>query len=313
MTDGVLFYFMNMKGGQRICETSPLCGATKPPKACGFKCLFGSCAEASLPNLADEIADFSEALPAGHPIHVGIYWSGYSDCGTPSASYNFAAFETALALPSVAGVTVYADMVSTYKTVGQYKSCPTVKKGSIPPAIDKGCLVKQIFAQFTHSDSAAVASAATGPSVASAAAAAAAATPQLPRPSMTAYLVALCEWILTLDVGSNHLKGGSFTPAATYQDIFINGNLARVLLSTYKITGNDTYLAEGLRWCDTLVSLQYHIESSTGEAGGYWDTGYKTIYIADTGTAVTNLVVGCECSAAAAPAQLRSRSGSHLT
>jgi hypothetical protein len=129
--------------------------------------------------------------------------------------------------------------------------------------------------------------------------AAAAAAPQLPRPAMAAYLVALCEWILTLDLGSNHLKGGSFTPAATYQDIFINGNLARVLLSTYKITGNETYLAEGLRWCDTLVSLQYHIETSTGEAGGYWDTGYQTIYIADTGTAVTNLVVGCERSTAA--------------
>ena len=76
VTDGVLFYFMNMKGGQQLCEESPLCGAAKPPSACGFKCLFGSCAEASLPNLADEIGDFAAALPSGHPIHVGIYWSG---------------------------------------------------------------------------------------------------------------------------------------------------------------------------------------------------------------------------------------------
>ena len=76
VTDGVLFYFMNMKGGQQLCEESPLCGAAKPPSACGFKCLFGSCAEASLPNLADEIGDFAAALPSGHPIHVGIYWYG---------------------------------------------------------------------------------------------------------------------------------------------------------------------------------------------------------------------------------------------
>ena len=86
-------------------------------------------------------------MPAGHPIHVGIYWSGYSDCGTPSPKYNYNVFETALALPSVAGVTVYADLVSGYKKEGQYKKCPVVKKGAIPPAIDKGCLVKQIFGQ----------------------------------------------------------------------------------------------------------------------------------------------------------------------
>jgi hypothetical protein len=84
VTDGVLFYFMDMKHGQQICEASPLCGKIKPPKACGFKCLFGSCAEASLPNLADEIDDFRGALPHGHALHVGIYWSGYSSCGTPS-------------------------------------------------------------------------------------------------------------------------------------------------------------------------------------------------------------------------------------
>ena len=85
-----------------------------------------------------------------HPIHVGIYWSGYSSCGTPSPAYNFAAFETALAMPSVAGVTVYANLVSGYKTKGQYKDCPVIKKGAMPPpSIDKGCLVKQIFSQYS--------------------------------------------------------------------------------------------------------------------------------------------------------------------
>ena len=127
------------------------------------------------------------------------------------------------------------------------------------------------------------------------AAAAAAAPPPLPHPAMTQYLVELSDWIMTLDVGSNVLKG-DFTPAADPTHIFINGNFARVLFATYKINGNETYLAEGLRWCDTLVSLQYRIETSKGEQGGYWDTGYKTIYIADTGTAVTNLVLGYHMS-----------------
>ena len=48
-------------------------------------------------------------------------------------------------------------------------------------------------------------------------------------------------------------------------------------------TGNSTYLAEGLRWCDTFVGLQYHSVNSKGEASGYWDTGYKTVYIAARG------------------------------
>lgn len=117
----------------------------------------------------------------------------------------------------------------------------------------------------------------------------------LPRVAMTQYLVELSDWIMTLDVGSNVLKG-DFTPASTMKDIFINGNLARVLLTTAKITGNATYLAEGLRWCDTFAGLQYQIETSKGESGGYWDTGYMTIYIADTGTAVTNLILGWHMS-----------------
>lgn len=116
------------------------------------------------------------------------------------------------------------------------------------------------------------------------------------RGDMERYLVELSDWIMSLDVGSNILKGPNFTPQSDTHHIFINGNMARVLLATYRINGNTTYLAEGLRWCDSLVSLQYGIETSTGELGGYWDTGYETIYIADTGTAVTNLVLGWHMS-----------------
>ena len=57
------------------------------------------------------------------------------------------------------------------------------------------------------------------------AAAAAAAPAPLPHPAMTQYLVELSDWIMTLDVGSNVLRG-DFTPAADPTHIFINGNFA---------------------------------------------------------------------------------------
>jgi hypothetical protein len=65
-----------------------------------------------------------------------------------------------------------------------------------------------------------------------------------------------------------------------------------VLLAASKITGNSTYRAEGLRWCDAFVAKQLPINTSTGKAAGYWDTGYHEVFIADTGTAVAALAVG---------------------
>jgi hypothetical protein len=72
----------------------------------------------------------------------------------------------------------------------------------------------------------------------------------------------------------------------------MNGNLARVLLASYKITGNKDHLNEGMRWCDTFVTKQHHGMSGNGkEKVGWWDTGYDELYIADTGTAVTTLAL----------------------
>lgn len=85
--------------------------------------------------------------------------------------------------------------------------------------------------------------------------------------------------------------------------IFINGNLARVLLAAHKIDGGQQhpeYLGEGLAWCDTLCALQLPITTSTGKSAGYWDTGYSQVYIADTGTAVAALAV---CHSLADPAR----------
>jgi hypothetical protein len=125
--------------------------------------------------------------------------------------------------------------------------------------------------------------------------------------TVTAELMRLSEWIMTTDVGSNVLKNVSKTDNTS---IFINGDLARVLLASSKVARQqqqpsssstaqeafaarraDAYLSEGLRWCDSLVKLQLPIKSGTGAAAGFWNTGYNQIFIADTGTAVTALTL----------------------
>ena len=84
---------------------------------------------------------------------------------------------------------------------------------------------------------------------------------------LTSLLVTISDWIMQSGVGSNQLNN------ATYWDppdaIFINANLARVLLAAYKITGNADYVAVGLQWCDSVVKVQQSITTSTGKSGGY--------------------------------------------
>jgi hypothetical protein len=105
------------------------------------------------------------------------------------------------------------------------------------------------------------------------------------------YLNDLCDWTLTLDVGSGALKNTKDTAWS----IFINGNLARVLMAGYQITGNQAYLDEALRWADTFVQQQRIVITSTGEEGGYWADAGPTgnIYFGDAGTAAAALAMAC--------------------
>ena len=73
---------------------------------------------------------------------------------------------------------------------------------------------------------------------------------------------------------------GHFTRDGGTDHIFVNGNLARVALATYRLQekygphgGNASFLSAGLGWCDTLVELQASIDSNAGPAG-YWGVGY---------------------------------------
>jgi hypothetical protein len=103
------------------------------------------------------------------------------------------------------------------------------------------------------------------------------------RQEIQTYFADLCAWIMGLDVGSNQLKGTEDTATS----IFINGNFARVLLASYRITGNRAHLDEALRWCDTFCSIQQRISTSKGEEAGFWpDCGPQgNIYFGDAGTA----------------------------
>ena len=109
------------------------------------------------------------------------------------------------------------------------------------------------------------------------------------RARLVPYLTDLCDWIMTLDVGSGRLKNTSDTDWS----VFINGDLARTVLAGYKVTTNSAYLHEALRWCDTFVEQQVSVDTSRGEAAGCWADAGATgnIYLADGGTAATAIAV----------------------
>ena len=65
-------------------------------------------------------------------------------------------------------------------------------------------------------------------------------------------LTAISDWVLTTGVGANLLNKPSLS--SCNDSIFINGDLARVLLAASKITAipsakRAAYLREGLAWC----------------------------------------------------------------
>jgi hypothetical protein len=130
---------------------------------------------------------------------------------------------------------------------------------------------------------------------------------------MLPWLENVATWASQLDLPTNSIRGGNMTHDGGTDHIFVNGNLARVLLATWRLqerkapgSGVSTYLHQGLAWCDRFVSLQANVHSSRGNAAGYWGAGYPyppgctpplrgscahggNIYFGDTGTAATVL------------------------
>jgi hypothetical protein len=110
------------------------------------------------------------------------------------------------------------------------------------------------------------------------------------RDQLLALLTEIADWIMARNLGDHELKGIS---PKDNRFIWINGNLARVLMAGQKIFGNEKYLAESLRWCDYLVDQQQPVITADGREAGYWaDRGATgNIYLADAGTASTALAL----------------------
>ena len=145
-TDGVLFYWRNDRAGQTMCNvTSPGCNVSAFPQ-CSMPCLSGGCADASLPNLAMELADFAAAVPDGHPLHVGVYFSRYHSCGDPGPHYDRASLHAALAHPRVDGATIYVTQTPATAAADVARFCADPAN-----ADDKGCIVRAIFSEHMSS------------------------------------------------------------------------------------------------------------------------------------------------------------------
>ncbi len=101
------------------------------------------------------------------------------------------------------------------------------------------------------------------------------------------FLQDICDWAIEKGMGSGELDiNGRRT-----RSIFINSNLARVLLAAYELGGNRAYLEKALQWFDVLVLRQQLTIAQNGKQTGFWQDGTKNsnIYLGDAGTAASAL------------------------
>ena len=110
------------------------------------------------------------------------------------------------------------------------------------------------------------------------------------RDQLKGSLADITDWIMTLDLGSGEVKNAGAKPSPLK---WVQGNFARVLLAGHKIYGNEKYLAEAIRWCDTMITLQQPVTTSDGRQAGYWADHGATgkLYLADAGTFATSIAL----------------------
>ena len=87
----------------------------------------------------------------------------------------------------------------------------------------------------------------------------------------------------TIPIGTKtvlqHLKAiGEWMMAHEQKAIFVEGYNERTLLGLHEITGEKRYLDHVRKYVHKLLGLQ--------DPAGFWGTGYKTVYFADTGSAL---------------------------
>lgn len=111
--------------------------------------------------------------------------------------------------------------------------------------------------------------------------------PSNERPEVIRLVESISDWALKAEVASGELK----IQAKRRTSIFINSNLARVLIAAHEITGNQDYLNEALDWFDRLVDLQQPTTTMNGLPAGWWGdfSPAGNIYLGDAGTSATAL------------------------
>jgi hypothetical protein len=97
----------------------------------------------------------------------------------------------------------------------------------------------------------------------------------------------ICDWTIKVELRTGELK----IQEKRRTSIFINSNLARVLIAAYTIHGEEAYLQEALAWFDRLVDLQQVAIATNGDTAGWWGDFSPTanIYFGDAGTSATAL------------------------
>jgi hypothetical protein len=95
--------------------------------------------------------------------------------------------------------------------------------------------------------------------------------------TLQSILLSIADWAVDMQVGTNVLQGPRFDPTTNplNASIYHNGNLARVLLASHAIGGNQSHLQEAFAWCTTFAGQQQEVSTSHGSLkGGYWGVGY---------------------------------------
>ncbi|MCC6126489.1 MAG: hypothetical protein IT426_16135 [Pirellulales bacterium] len=110
------------------------------------------------------------------------------------------------------------------------------------------------------------------------------------RKELLTYLEDIDQYILSLDLGSDSLKIENKNDS---DSLYINGNFARVLVASSRITGNKAYLREAVRWCDAVYNKQELAITSQLEEGGFWVdfATAQNIYFGDAGTGSTAMAI----------------------
>ena len=133
------------------------------------------------------------------------------------------------------------------------------------------------------------------------------------------YLETISKWVMQRHLPTDNLTHcPDWPPGELQTSIFINGNLARILLATAQLTSNASYADEAMLWCDKLCDEQAQTTCHGAGASdatttcGYWGVGYGgigpgplgSVYFGDTGTAVTTLAM---CTRLAKPSSPRAK------